>query len=64
LLVIRQASVALGALALILAWAQLGGASGHQPFVAYMAAHMTVVAIAAPLLALGVAGSSWDPVNR
>lgn len=60
----RPATLALGALALIVAWAQLGRASGHPSFVAYMAAHMTVVAVAAPLLALGVAGSHWDPVGR
>ena len=60
----RQIGIGLGALVLAVAWAQLGGASGHQPFAAYMAAHMAVVAIAAPLLALGVAGSSLDPVGR
>jgi putative membrane protein len=60
----RQVSAALGALALIAAWAQLGGAPAHQPFAAYMAAHMGVVAIAAPLLALAFAGSRWDPVRR
>ena len=60
----RQISIGVGALVLAVAWAHLGGASGHQPFAAYMAAHMAVVAIAAPLLALGVAGSGWDPVRR
>jgi putative membrane protein len=64
MLVTRQASLGLGALVLALAWAHLGGASGHQPFATYMAAHMAVVAIAAPLLALGVAGGAWDPVGR
>jgi putative membrane protein len=33
-------------------------------FSAHMIAHMTVVAIAAPLLALGVAGRRFDPVRR
>lgn len=60
----RPASAALGALALVLAWAHLGSAAGHQPFFAYMAGHMTVVAVASPLLALGVAGGRWDPVRR
>lgn len=60
----RPVSVGLGALVLALAWAHLGAASGHQPFSAYMAAHMAVVAIAAPLLALGAAGGSWDPATR
>ena len=64
MLVTRQVSLGLGALVLALAWAHLGGASGHQPFAAYMAAHMAVVAIAAPLVALGVAGSTWDPAAR
>lgn len=60
----RAASLAFGVLALMLAWGQLRGANTHQPFFAYMAGHMIVVAIAAPLLALGVAGGSWDPVRR
>lgn len=64
MLVTRQLSVGLGSMVLALAWAHLGGASGHQPFAVYMAAHMAVVAIAAPLLALGVAGGRWDPVGR
>jgi putative membrane protein len=64
MLVTRGVSIGLGALVLALAWAHLGSASGQQPFAAYMAAHMAVVAIAAPLLAVGVAGGSWDPVSR
>ena len=60
----RQVTIALGTLVLALAWVHLGRASGHQPFAAYMAAHMAVVAIAAPLLAIGVAGSAWDPAVR
>lgn len=34
------------------------------PFSAHMTMHMAVVAIASPLLALGVAGGPWDPVAR
>lgn len=60
----RQVSIGMAGVLLALAWAHLGGGSGHQPFAAYMAAHMVVVAIAAPLLAVGVAGSRWDPVGR
>jgi putative membrane protein len=51
--------VALGASwAGVLAWLAPGGFSAH------MAMHMGVVAIAAPLLALGVAGGPLDPVRR
>jgi putative membrane protein len=62
--VTRQISGGMGALLLVLAWTHLVSASAHQPFSTYMAAHMAVVAIAAPLLALGLAGSTWDPVGR
>jgi len=41
-------------------WASLGMA----PFSAHMVVHMGIVAVAAPLLALGVAGSVVDPVAR
>jgi putative membrane protein len=34
------------------------------PFTWHMGAHMAVVALAAPALALGVAGGRWDPVCR
>ena len=60
----RQISVGLGALVLALAWTHLGRASEHQPFAGYMAAHMAVVAVAAPLLVLGVAGGAGDPARR
>ena len=33
-------------------------------FAAHMALHMGVVAMAAPLLSLGLAGGAWDPVRR
>ena len=36
----------------------------RQAFFAHMAMHMIVVAIAAPFLALGIAGSSLDPVRK
>jgi putative membrane protein len=35
-----------------------------QAFYAHMAMHMGVVAVAAPLLSLGIAGSRFDPVRR
>jgi putative membrane protein len=34
------------------------------PFSAHMTRHMGLVALAAPLLALALAGSHWDPVRR
>ncbi|HKO50578.1 MAG TPA: cytochrome c oxidase assembly protein [Polyangiaceae bacterium] len=33
-------------------------------FAAHMSVHMAVVAVAAPLLAIGLAGSNFDPVRR
>ena len=36
----------------------------QHTFYAHMTGHMTVVAFAAPLLALGIAGGDWDPVKR
>lgn len=63
-MLVRPVPFALGALTVAAAWASLAGASGHVPFAVYMAAHMSVVAIAAPLLASSVAGSPLDPVLR
>lgn len=37
---------------------------GVPPFSAHMTMHMSVVAIAAPLLAMGLAGGRFDPVLR
>jgi putative membrane protein len=41
----------------------LASSSSHS-FSAHMTVHMSVVAIAAPLLSYGLAGRSWDPVRR
>ena len=53
----------LGCLALLAAWCgplpQMAGSS----FSAHMSLHMAIVAIAAPLLSLGIAGSRFDPVG-
>lgn len=35
-----------------------------RSFSAHMVLHMGVVAVASPLLALGIAGGTWDPVRR
>ena len=47
---------------LVFAWASL--LIGQAQFYKHMAAHMVVVALAAPLLAFGIAGSRWDPTRR
>lgn len=44
----------------LLPWRQIAGG----PFTAHMIMHVAVVAIAAPLVALGVAGGSFDPVRH
>lgn len=52
-----------GLLALAVAWLGPLPSLAHQAFFAHMTMHMMVVAIAAPLIALAVAGSRWDPVR-
>lgn len=52
----------LGALAL--AWLTPLPAWAGQAFWAHMTLHMLVVAVAAPLLALGVTGGRFDPARR
>lgn len=54
----------LGLLVLALAWlGPLPGWSG-EAFTAHMTMHVLVVAVAAPLLALGLAEQRWDPRRR
>jgi putative membrane protein len=59
-------AVLLGVAALVLAWAWFGDAPPRLEgsFSAHMTRHMGVVAIAAPLLALGISGTALDPVLR
>ena len=61
---IRHIYLALGLLTLAAIWLgplpQLAG----QAFFAHMLMHMGVVAVAAPMLALGVAGGRLDPAQR
>lgn len=52
-----------GATALALAWG-LPPLVGARGFAAHMTTHVAVVAVTAPLLALGVAGGRFDPVRR
>jgi putative membrane protein len=56
----RLVPCTLGLLTLAVAWS---GVAGHS-FSAHMSVHMAVVAVAAPLLAIGIAESRWDPVRR
>lgn len=60
----RRALLLCGLLALAAVW--LGPLPGlaRDAFFAHMTMHMGVVAVAAPLLALGVAGGRRDPVRR
>lgn len=60
----RRALLILGALALAAVW--LGPLPGlaRNAFFAHMTMHMGVVAVAAPLLALGIAGGRLDPVPK
>lgn len=59
----RALPLILGLLALVAAW--FGPLPGLTPqsFIAHMSMHVTVVAVAAPLLASGIAGSRLDPVR-
>ena len=56
-----RGALAAGAAVLALAWTI---AAARHGFSGHMTAHMAVVAIAAPLLAYGLAGSRLDPARR
>lgn len=60
----RVLVVLLALVVLAVSWLGLWRALAPGPFAAHMLMHMSVVAVAAPLLALGVAGSVYDPVPR
>lgn len=53
-----------GGLILALAWLGPLPALASHSFTAHMTLHMTVVAAAAPLLALACAGAAWDPARK
>jgi putative membrane protein len=61
---LRVVAAALALAALACVWLTPLATSLLEPFSAHMATHMTVVALAAPLLALALAGSSLDPLRR
>jgi putative membrane protein len=60
----RRVPLILGLIMLAAAWFGSLPQLARHAFSAHMAMHMGVVAIAAPLLALGIAGSAFDPVRR
>lgn len=60
----RRTWMAAGGLALAAVWLGPLPALATGAFTAHMIMHMGVVAVAAPLLALGVAGGRYDPVPR
>ncbi|HET9216226.1 MAG TPA: cytochrome c oxidase assembly protein [Terriglobia bacterium] len=61
---IRRVALFMGVAALAGAWASLAHNRHNQLFHEHMAVHMTVVAVAAPMLAVALAGSSLDPFRR
>ena len=60
----RNKTLLLGLLVLAAAW--LGPLPGlaREAFFAHMTMHVSVVALAAPLIAVGLAGSRYDPVRK
>jgi len=60
----RPVLVLSGLLTLAAAWLGAFGWLLPGPFSAHMTMHMAVVAVAAPLLAFGVAGTRFDPVRH
>lgn len=60
----RPAYVVAGAVCLLLVWVWPLPHLGIGAFSRHMIGHMVVVAIAAPLLAWGMAGGAWDPARR
>jgi putative membrane protein len=62
--VTRRLALAAGAAALAAAWLGPLPRLAAQSFAAHMVLHMTVVAAAAPLIAVGLAGGRFDPVRR
>jgi putative membrane protein len=60
----RPVPLALGLGTLAFAWLGPAARLAPGPFSAHMTMHMAVVAVAAPLLAIAVAGCPLDPVRR
>jgi putative membrane protein len=60
----RRGTFLLGLITLAAAWLGPLPALAREFFSAHMAMHMTVVALAAPLLALGIGGGAFDPARK
>jgi putative membrane protein len=60
----RRVSLVLGLLTLAGLWFGPLPELARRAFSAHMAMHMGIVAIVAPLLAVGIAGSRFDPVRK
>ena len=59
----RKISTIIGILVLAAAWIGLRELA-QRAFFAHMTMHMAVVAVAAPLIAFGIAGKKYDPVRK
>jgi putative membrane protein len=60
----RRVMLVLGLLSLAAAWMTALPQIAQRAFWAHMTMHMTVVAVAAPLITLGLAGGRFDPVRK
>ena len=60
----RLALLAVACAGLAVAWSGAAARWAPGPFSAHMIVHVTVMAIAAPLIAIAVAGSRCDPTRR
>lgn len=60
----RRIALAAGALTLVIAWVEPLTAMAPRGFLGHMGLHVAVVAVAAPLLAVGLAGTRADPTAR
>jgi putative membrane protein len=64
LLLMRRTLLLLGLLTLAVAWLTALPQLARQAFWAHMTMHMAVVAVAAPLIALGLGGTRYDPARQ
>lgn len=61
---VKKGALITGILCLMLAWASPLPAFSRHSFYGHMIMHMLVVAVAAPFIALGLAGSRFDPTSK